>query len=126
MKKAISVFSGGLDCTVATCVFNEDYDIHAITFNYGQKAFRQEVKASKNICKKMGWSHEVIDLPWLADISNSSLNTGEDIPEVSVDDLDDLDKSGETAERYLQRTDRRCHRRDMVGNREHGNSDVPL
>ena len=98
MKKAISVFSGGLDCTVATTVFNEDYEIHAITFNYGQKALNQEIKASKKICKKMGWSHEVIDLPWLADISNSSLNTSDEIPELAEEDLDDLDKSGKTAE----------------------------
>ena len=97
MKKAISVFSGGLDCTVATCVYDNDYEIHAITFNYGQKAFNQELKASRKICEKMGWTHEVIDLPWLSDISNSSLNTDEDIPEVSENDLDDLDKSSETA-----------------------------
>ena len=97
MKKAISVFSGGLDCTVATCVYDNDYEIHAITFNYGQKAFVQELKASRKICEKMGWTHEVIDLPWLSDISNSSLNTDEDIPEVSENDLDDIDKSSETA-----------------------------
>lgn len=97
MKKAISVFSGGLDCTVATCVYDEEYEIHAITFNYGQKAFAQELKASKKICEKMGWNHEVIDLPWLSNISNSSLNTDEDIPEVSENDLDDLDKSSQTA-----------------------------
>ena len=97
MKKAISVFSGGLDCTVATSVFDKDYEIHAITFNYGQKAFKQELKASKRICEKMGWNHEVIDLPWLSKISNSSLNTEENIPEVSADELDDLDKSSETA-----------------------------
>ena len=97
MKKAISIFSGGLDCTVATSVFDREYEIHAITFNYGQKAFRQELKASRRICEKMGWSHEVIDLPWLAAISNSSLNTDEDIPEVSENDLDDIDKSSETA-----------------------------
>lgn len=97
MKKAISVFSGGLDCTVATCVYDNDYEIHAITFNYGQKAFNQELKASRKICEKMGWTHEVIDLPWLSDISNSSLNTDEDIPEVSENDLDDLDKSSQTA-----------------------------
>ena len=97
MKKAISVFSGGLDCTVATCVYDNDYEIHAITFNYGQKAFAQELKASKKICEEMGWAHEVIDLPWLSDISNSSLNTDEDIPEVSENDLDDIDKSSETA-----------------------------
>ena len=97
MKKAISVFSGGLDCTVATCAYDNDYEIHAITFNYGQKAFEQELNASENICKRMGWTHEVIDLPWLAEISNSSLNTDDEIPEISEDDLDNLDKSSETA-----------------------------
>ena len=97
MKKAISVFSGGLDCTVATCVYDKDYEIHAITFNYGQKAFNQELKASKNICEKMGWRHEVIELPWLSKISTSSLNTDEEIPEVNENDLDDLDKSSKTA-----------------------------
>ena len=97
MKKAISVLSGGLDCTVATSVYAKDYEIHAITFNYGQKAFTRELKAAKEICKKMGFTHTVIDLPWLAEISNSSLNTSEDIPEVDLDDLDDLEKSTETA-----------------------------
>ncbi len=95
--KAISVFSGGLDCTVATTVYDKDYEIHAITFNYGQKAFKQELKASKNICEKMGWNHEVIDLPWLSKISNSSLNNEEDIPELTEDDLDDLEKSSASA-----------------------------
>lgn len=97
MKKAISVMSGGLDCTVATSVYDKDYEIHAITFNYGQKAAEQEIIASRKICEKMGWSHEVVDLAWLARISNSSLNTSEDIPEVTEEDLDNLDKSSETA-----------------------------
>ncbi len=98
MKKAISVFSGGLDCAVATSVFDDEYEIHAITFDYGQKAVRQEINASKRICEKMGWTHEVIDLPWLSKISTSSLNTDEDIPEIDENDLDNLDKSSETAE----------------------------
>ena len=97
MKKAISVLSGGLDCTVATSVFSKDHEIHAITFNYGQKAFKRELQASKEICNKMNWTHEVIDLPWLAEISNSSLNTDEDIPELKEEDLDDLNKSQESA-----------------------------
>ena len=97
MKKAISVLSGGLDCTVATSVFKNDYEIHAITFDYGQKAFRRELQAAKEICSKMGWTHEVIDLPWLAKISNSSLNTSEEIPELSENDLDDLEKSTKSA-----------------------------
>ena len=97
MKKAISVLSGGLDCTVATSVFAEDYEIHAITFNYGQKAFERELQAAREICSKMNWTHEVIDLPWLADISNSSLNTSEEIPEPSEEDLDNFEKSSESA-----------------------------
>ena len=95
--KAISVMSGGLDCTVATCVYDRDYEIHAITFDYGQKAAQQEINASKEICKKMGWSHEVIHLDWLSKISTSSLNTGEDIPELDENDLDDLNKISESA-----------------------------
>ena len=97
MKKAISVLSGGLDCTVATSVFAKDYEIYAITFDYGQKAFRRELQAAREICSKMGWTHEVIDLPWLAKISNSSLNTSEEIPELSENDLDDLEKSAQSA-----------------------------
>ena len=97
MKKAIAILSGGLDCTVAASVYTKDYEIHAITFNYGQKAFKQELKASKEICKKMGFSHSIINLDWLAKISKSSLNTSEDIPEVDINDLDDLKKSIETA-----------------------------
>lgn len=95
--KAISVFSGGLDCTVATTVYDNDYEIYALTFNYGQKAFTQELEASRRICEKRGWHHEVIDLPWLSEISNSSLNSDEDIPELEESDLDDLKKSSESA-----------------------------
>jgi len=98
MKKAISIFSGGLDCTVATSVFDGEYDIHAITFNYGQKAFTPELKASKRICEKMGWSHEVIDLPWLASISNSSLNTDEDIPENTVQEMENTIRHAKVVE----------------------------
>ena len=97
MKKAISVLSGGLDCTVATSVYAKDYDIHAITFNYGQKSFERELEASKKICDKMGFEHSVIDLPWLAQISNSSLNTTEEIPEIKEEELDDIKKSSKTA-----------------------------
>lgn len=95
--KAISVLSGGLDCCVATSTLARDFEIHAITFNYGQKAFERELEAAKEICSKMGWTHEVIDLPWLEKISTSSLNTDDEIPDVNVEDLDDMKKASETA-----------------------------
>ncbi|MDO9044458.1 MAG: 7-cyano-7-deazaguanine synthase, partial [Methanobacteriaceae archaeon] len=37
-KKAISVLSGGLDSTVATSALKEEYEIHALTFDYGQRS----------------------------------------------------------------------------------------
>ena len=97
MKKAVSLMSGGLDCCVATSMFS-DFEIHALTFDYGQKALNSEVKASKKICEVKGWSHEVISLNWLGEISNSSLTSDESIAEVSENDLDDLDKSLVSAE----------------------------
>lgn len=95
--KAITVLSGGLDSTVATSVYASDYDLTAITFNYGQQSFKQELKHSKDICKELSINHIVIDLPWLKEISNSSLNTEDKIPQPSEDDLDNYDKAIETA-----------------------------
>ena len=95
--KAITILSGGLDSTVATSVYASDYDLTAITFNYGQQSFKQELKHSKDICKELSINHIVIDLPWLKEISNSSLNTEDKIPQPSEDDLDNYDKAIETA-----------------------------
>ncbi|MBF4469041.1 MAG: 7-cyano-7-deazaguanine synthase QueC [Methanobrevibacter arboriphilus] len=96
-KKAISVLSGGLDSTVATSFFSKDYDIHAITFNYGQKSLDQEINASKKICKKLGMRHTIIDIRWLANLGNSALTNDNDIPEVTFDDIDNIDVSKKTA-----------------------------
>lgn len=95
--KAIAVLSGGLDCTVASSIYADDYDIHAITFNYGQKSADMEIKHAKMVADKLNMTHEVIDLMWLKNISNSSLTTDEDVVDVGVDDLDDLEKSNQTA-----------------------------
>lgn len=96
-KKAIAVLSGGLDSTVASCVYAKDYEIHAITFNYGQRSLERELQASKEICDKMNFSHEVIDLKWLGKISNSSLTSDKEIPRLTNEELDDIEKCSETA-----------------------------
>lgn len=95
--KGISVLSGGLDCTVATSIYADDYDLTAITFNYGQQSFDEELNHARRICEKYGMEHVVIDLPWLENISTSSLTSEEDIPEISEDDLDNYDVAIETA-----------------------------
>lgn len=95
--KGISILSGGLDCTVATSIYSNDYDLTAITFNYGQQSLDQEIKHAKLICKELNMKHVIIDLPWLKDISNSSLTNDEEIPEIEESDLDNYDVAIETA-----------------------------
>lgn len=95
--KAIAVLSGGLDSTVAMSSYINDYDIYAITFDYGQKAIKQEINAADNICKYYDIPHKIIDLKWLGEISDSALNSSNKIPTPSNEDLDNIKKSQETA-----------------------------
>ena len=96
-KKAIAVLSGGLDSTVASTKFKEDYQIHALTFNYGQKSAEMEIKSAKAVCNELGAEHTVIELPWLAELGGSALTSDEVIPEPKDSELDDMDSALKTA-----------------------------
>ncbi|MDR2830958.1 MAG: 7-cyano-7-deazaguanine synthase QueC [Methanobrevibacter sp.] len=86
-KKAVSVLSGGLDSLVATSFYKDEYQIHAITFNYGQKSLKNEINASKKICKKLKLKHTFIDLQWLSKLGSSALTTENELPKISINDL---------------------------------------
>ncbi len=74
MNKAIILLSGGLDSYVSLDIANKYYDIElALTFNYGQKAFEDEKKASGKIAEFYNIEHKIINLPTLAEVK------GEDI-----------------------------------------------
>lgn len=90
--KAIVVLSGGLDSVVAMSNYTDDYDVYGITFDYGQKALEEEIKASKDVCKFYNIPHKIMDLKYLGEISQSALNSDEDeIPELSENQLDDME-----------------------------------
>ncbi len=97
-KKAVSVLSGGLDSTVATSFFNKDYEIHALTFDYGQRSSKREIESSKDICEKLGIKHTVMDLSWLGKLGRSALTMHEEeVPQPAGDELDNKEICDETA-----------------------------
>jgi len=95
--KAITVLSGGLDSTVATAYFKDKYDIQGVTFDYGQRSARMEIKSARAICEKLGIGHTVIELPWLADLGGSALTSDVEVPELELDELDQKEICDETA-----------------------------
>ncbi|MEN6290506.1 MAG: 7-cyano-7-deazaguanine synthase QueC [Methanobacterium sp.] len=95
--KAISVLSGGLDSTVATAYYSDKYEIHAITFNYGQRSAEMEIKSAGAVCEKLGIEHSVLDLPWLKKLGKSALTSDAEVPELKMDELDSKEICDETA-----------------------------
>lgn len=96
-KKAISVLSGGLDSTVATSLLVKGYKVHALTFDYGQRSAKIEIKSSEAICEELGMDHTVIKLPWLAQLGGSVLTSNGEVPQLKMDELDDKEVCDETA-----------------------------
>lgn len=64
MKKAIVLFSGGLDSTTALYLAkSQGYEVYAITFLYGQK-HDKELDCAKNIAKNAGVkAHKIVNIP---------------------------------------------------------------
>ena len=80
MKKAVVVFSGGQDSTTCLVQALNDFDeVHAITFDYGQR-HRLEIEVAQNLAKDLGVAaHKVMDVGLLNELAISSL-TRDDIP----------------------------------------------
>lgn len=86
-KKAIVLFSGGLDST--TCLYwalSQGYVCETLTVAYGQKHER-EVHAAKAIADKLGVKQHLVtlNLPWLA--SSSLVNKDQVIPEHKLEEI---------------------------------------
>jgi len=65
MKKAVVVFSGGID-SISTCAYlNQKYELYGISFLYGQKA-NQEIKKAKLFAKILGLKeHKIVDISFM-------------------------------------------------------------
>ena len=65
MKKAVVVFSGGLD-SVCTCAYlKSKFSLYGISFSYGQRA-NQEIQSARKFAKILGLKqHKIIDISFM-------------------------------------------------------------
>ncbi|ADU65935.1 7-cyano-7-deazaguanine synthase QueC [Desulfurispirillum indicum] len=92
---AVALLSGGMDSTCALLKYLHDGGVvrHALTMAYGQLAQEKEIAAAAAICDHLGIPHETVELPFLARLSNSSLNRGT-IPEnIDINDTRQSEQS---------------------------------
>lgn len=71
---AVVLLSGGLDSTVALADTLTRMPVAcALTFDYGQRAVKQELRATQAIATHYELSHRIISLPWLAELLPAAL-----------------------------------------------------
>jgi len=72
MKKAIVVFSGGIDSVCTAAFLKSKYNLYGISFSYGQKANR-EIIAAKSFAKKLGLKkHKIVDIGFMKELYGDS------------------------------------------------------
>lgn len=84
MKKAVVLFSGGLDSTtVLAFAKNKNFDCHAISFHYGQR-HSAELKAAIRVAKHLEIAHhKIITMPNDMFGSSALTNHAIDVPKYS-------------------------------------------
>jgi 7-cyano-7-deazaguanine synthase len=99
MTKGVILLSGGLDSVVSLAKSKSEYNIQlALTFDYGQRAVIKEIEVSKSIAEYFNIEHKVIEIPFLKEITRTSLvNTSQTLPRLKSDDLDNLELTENSA-----------------------------
>lgn len=74
--KSIILLSGGLDSTVSAAIAcQKTRPLFALTFDYGQRAARMEIRASRRICRSLKIKHKVVSLQFFKDFKKLRLLT---------------------------------------------------
>jgi 7-cyano-7-deazaguanine synthase len=79
--KAIVLFSGGVDSTVLLVnALEQERQCLALTFNYGQRNFREELRATANIALYYSVEHKIIDIDKRSITGSSLIDRNIDVP----------------------------------------------
>ncbi len=85
--KAVVLLSGGLDSsTVLAIALEMGYDVHALSFDYGQRHSR-ELESAKKIARYFNVPHKIIKID-LRQIGGSALTDNIEVPERQVEDIE--------------------------------------
>ena len=85
--KAVVLLSGGLDSsTVLAIALEMGYEVHALSFDYGQRHSR-ELESAKKIAKYFNVPHKIIKID-LRQIGGSALTDNIEVPERNVDEIE--------------------------------------
>ena len=89
MNKCVVPISGGLDSTVILHkAIAKKQEVHAVTFNYGQRHYAAEVKRAIATCSELSVkSHKVIDITFFRDIVTTSSLTNDEIDVAKTRDV---------------------------------------
>ena len=98
-RRSLILLSGGLDSS-ANLAFTHYFDepTLALTVDYGQKAAKSEIAASKKFADYYQIPHRVLEMKWLGELGGSALTSNTmEIPDIESSKLDDLKTSQNTA-----------------------------
>ena len=85
--RAVVLLSGGLDSsTVLAIALEMGYEVHALSFDYGQRHSR-ELESAKKIAKYFNVPHKIIKID-LRQIGGSALTDNIDVPERNVNEIE--------------------------------------
>jgi 7-cyano-7-deazaguanine synthase len=88
MKKSVIPVSGGLDSTVILHMARkEGHEIHAVSYNYGQRHFDKEVICAMSQVGLFAKSHKLINCEFIKDIVTTSSLTNDDIDVAKTKDV---------------------------------------
>lgn len=73
VQKGVVIVSGGMDSvTLMHDLKSKKYDLHALTFDYGQK-HKKEIECATKNCEELEIEQDIIDMKFFSDIAKSAL-----------------------------------------------------